>query len=413
MTKIRHLLPLIGVLLLVVAACSDDSRSDAAGPLANGPASSGTATANGDSIDAGGPRDCPDPTLPPGTELGDAELRFTSTCRSYVRTPETAFAGIEDFPYEPHYADVDGMRMAYVEAGPADGEVVLLLHGQPSWSYLYRKMIPVLADAGYRVIALDMMGMGRSDKPIELDDYSYHQHIDWVSEFLETTDLTDVTVFVHDWGSLIGLRVVADHPERFARVVVANGRLPLVPAGMQIIELIDPPVPDSALTLPLPCDDERRTCFERWAGYALTGTAFHPAEVLQWGTAVELTDAELAAYDAPFPDRIWMSGARTFPSLINTLGEAPTNEAAGEFFDRTEMPILTLFGRLDGNLGSEAVQAEMAERPGAEGQAHHSYPDAAHFIQEDKGVDLAERVVAFIQANPVLPEDPVRPRSES
>ena len=294
------------------------------------------------------------------------------------------------------------MRMAYGEAGPADGEVVLLLHGQPSWSYLYRKMVPVLADAGYRAIALDMMGMGRSDKPIEFDDYSYHQHIDWVSEFLEATDLTDVTVFVHDWGSLIGLRVVADHPEWFARVVVANGRLPLVPEGVQLIEVADPPVPDSTLTLLFPCGEARLTCFERWANYALTGTAFHPAEVLQSGTAVELTEAELAAYDAPFPDRIFMSGARTCPSLVNTLGEPPTNEAAWEFYDRTQMPILTLFGRLDLNLGSEAVQAEMAERPpGAEGQAHHSYPDAVHFIQEDKGVDLAERVVAFMEANPI------------
>jgi pimeloyl-ACP methyl ester carboxylesterase len=352
---------------------------------------------------------CAEPELPPGTPLGDAELRWTESCIPFVRTPEERFVGLVDFPYEPRYVHVDGLRMAYVDEGARDGEVVLLVHGEPSWSYLYRKMIPFLADAGLRVIAPDLIGMGRSDKPVQFGDYRYLRHVSWVEQFLDATDLTDITAFVQDWGSLIGLRVIGNQPDRFARVVVANGRLPVVPAGLEPITLPDPPLPDHRITAPFvdePVLADVQTFpgmerFGQWAVFALTGTKLRASEVVQALTTTTLSREELDAYDAPYPDRIYMTGPRVFPSLINTLSEEPTNAAARAVFDAWTKPMLTLFGRKDLTLGSDDIQAEMRDRvPGAVGQAHHAYPEANHFIQEDEGPDLADRIVTFIRTNP-------------
>ncbi len=383
---------------LAIAGCSggDDDGEDA------------TVTPSTSPVASTKPADCPEPSLPPGTELGSAELLWTSDCVPFVRTPDEQFADLPDFPYEAHYADMGGgLRMAYVDEGARDGQVMLLLHGEPSWSFLYRKMIPPLVDAGFRVIAPDMIGMGRSDKPVQFADYSYLKHVDWVERFIAELGLADINVFVQDWGSLIGLRVVGDKPDLFARVVVANGRLPVVPEGITLVTFPDPPLPDDTLTLPFDtCTEEKvlvphfpaiSECFAEWAVFALTGTAFQPSEVIDELTAVELTAEERAAYDAPFPERIYMTGPRVFPSLINTLGGPPNNAAARQVFNAWTKPLLTLFGRLDENLGTDAVQAEMRDQvPGAQGQAHHFYPDAHHFIQEDKGADLAARVIAFV-----------------
>ena len=331
----------------------------------------------------------------------------------FVRTPDERFADLAGFPYQPHYVVVSGLRMAYEDEGPRDGEIVLLLHGEPSWSYLYRKMIPLLAGAGYRVIAADMMGMGRSDKPVQFKEYSYLKHVQWVEQFIDQLGLRNATAFVQDWGSLIGLRVVGDHPDLFARVVVANGRLPVIPEGLKLVTFPDPPLPNDQLTLPFNSCNEAAIvvphigvseCFAEWAVYALTGTAFRPSEVVEELTTITLSTQERIAYDAPFPSRIYMTGARVFPSLINTLGEAPNNAVARKVFDNWTKPLLTLFGRLDNSLGSDAVQAEMRDRvPGAKGQAHYAYADAKHFVQEDKGDDLARRVIDFMVANPSRP----------
>ena len=256
--------------------------------------------------------------------------------------------------------------MHYVDEGPSDGQVVLLLHGQPTWSYLFRKMIPRLAGAGLRVIAPDMIGMGRSDKPVQIGDYRYLQHVAWVEEFIDTMALRDMTVFVQDWGSLIGLRVVGNQPDRFARIVVANGRLPVVPEGFQPITLPPSLEPDDDMVLPFTDptvrDNPWPVNFAKWAAYALVGTRFRPSEVLAHGTVVDLTDDELAAYDAPFPSRIYMAGVRAFPSLINTVGEAPTNERASEVLDAFDRPVLTLFGRRDEGMGTDAVQSLIHDR---------------------------------------------------
>jgi haloalkane dehalogenase len=357
---------------------------------------------------------CPRPNLPPGVTAEGARIRFTPGCVAFVRTPSRNTKRLPGFPYNSKYVKLDGLRMRYVDVGPKSGQVVLLLHGQPAWSYLYRKMIPVLVAGGFRVIAPDLIGMGRSDKPVELAQYSYLKHVGWVKQFLDNVrrerkfgsplGLQNITAFVQDWGSLIGLRVIGDLPDRFARVVIANGVLPVIPVETQLVTLPDPPILNP---YPFPfedsfCDYGDWPCFETWATFALTSTLFSPGGVVEAGTASDLTPAEVAAYDAPFPSQIYRAGPRVFPSLVNTLGQSPTNVGARATFDAMTKPLLTLFGRLDALLGTDAVQAEMRDTvPGAVGQPHHAYPDAHHFIQEDKGDDLAARVVTFINANPL------------
>ena len=217
------------------------------------------------------------PVLPPDVSADDAEIHWTDAGRPFVRTPDDCFEGLPDYPWEPNYAEVDGMRMHYVDAGDPDGEVVLLLHGQPDWSYLYRKMIPVLADAGFRVIAPDLIGFGKSDKPVQLADYRFLRHVAWVEEFIDVLDLDAITPVVQDWGSLIGLRCVGNRPDRFARVVVANGNLLVVPEGVEILTL---PVSLEPQDLEFPhvvSPGGGMTLFEAWATYALVGRDFMPS----------------------------------------------------------------------------------------------------------------------------------------
>lgn len=345
-------------------------------------------------------------TLPPDVDESDAEIHRTGTGRPFVRTPDECFDDLPDYPWAPNYADVDGMRMHYVDAGDPDGEVVLCLHGQPDWSYLYRRMIPVLAEAGLRVLAPDHIGFGRSDKPVQLGDYTYLQHVAWIEEFMDVLELSAVTPIVQDWGSLIGLRCVGNRPDRFARVVVANGQLPVIPEGfepMSLPETLEPqdldfPFSPEALA---EVGGDGMALFERWVHYALVGRDFMPSVVMADGVQRDLTDAELAAYDAPFPARIHMAGVRTFPSLINTVGHAPTNEAARAALDAFERPVLGMFGLRDALLGTPGVRSATRDQiPGAQGQPHHDYPDGGHFIQEDEGPDLAARIVDWIAATP-------------
>ena len=337
---------------------------------------------------------------------GDVPIHVTEDGLEFVRTPDERFEALPGYPFEPHYVIIDGLRMHYVDEGPADGEVVLMLHGQPSWSYLYRKMIPILADAGHRAIAVDHIGMGRSDKPVDLSVHTYAQHIEWVTRFIEELDLQDITLFCQDWGGLIGLRIVGDHPERFARVVTANTRLPVIPPGFNPFTVPDPIEIDCSL------EDVVTEVFgkeygayiqqfQAWINYALTAPNFTPSQIVELGTVNELTLEEAAAYDAPYPSLIYRAAIRTFPSMIAVVEDenAPAWATLGEF----EKPFLSLCGRLDPNLGSEAVQNELINHiPGAEGQPHDRL-DAAHFIQEDIGEILAERVNEFITMNPLSP----------
>ncbi|MBT8212821.1 MAG: alpha/beta fold hydrolase, partial [Acidimicrobiia bacterium] len=327
----------------------------------------------------------------------------------FVRTPDSCFEDLPDFPFEPNYVEIDGLRQAYVDEGPADGEVVLLLHGQPSWSYLYRDMIPVFADAGYRVIAMDHLGMGRSDKPIDIEDYSYVGHADRLERFIEDLGLTDINVFVQDWGSLIGLKVAGENPDLFATIAVGDGALQPVPEGIELFppvanpnEIVD--IPSRFAAMPaqqVPFYDGCEPIFGGlgegyfgdWMVYAMTAESFHASEVVEAMTWFDLTPEEEAAYDAPFPSRTYMAGPRVFPSLVNQLGGNTIEAWNG--LTSFEKPFLTLWASNDpGQLGACETQQQLIDNiPGAAGQPHDRLPEASHFLQDDQGTEIANRLV--------------------
>ncbi len=291
-----------------------------------------------------------------------------------LRTPEDCFFNLPDYPFAAHYTELGGLRIAHVDEGPRDGPIVLLMHGEPAWSYLYRKMIPVLVSAGLRVIAPDLVGFGRSDKPAHAKDYTYLNHVQWMKAWVEANQFEHMTFFGQDWGSLVGLRVVAEMPERFDRVVLANGALP---TG----------------TTPIPF------AFKVWRAFARFSPWFPIGKIVKTGCANGLTLHEVAAYDAPFPSAKYRVGARVFPGLVPTTPNDPeraNNEAALEVFKQWNKPFLTLFSTRDPiTKGGEHMWQKMV--PGAQGQAHTKIRGAAHFLQEDKGREVAEHIVKFIR----------------
>jgi haloalkane dehalogenase len=356
-----------------------------------------------------------------GTDLGDysePEIMTTADGVEFVRTPDAGFEDLPDFPYEARYVEIDGLRQGYVDEGPADADPILLLHGQPSWSYLYRKMIPVLVDAGHRVIAMDHIGMGRSDKPIDIEYYSYLGHIDRLEKFIEALNLEHITLFCQDWGSLIGLYVAGENPEWFDRIVVGDGTLPVVPAGVQPYpEVENPDELNTDIEAPFadippqqfPFFDEEgnrlipgdpATAFADWMVYSMTAESFHPAEVVEALTYFDLPTEEEAAYDAPFPSRIYMAGPRVFPSLVNDLSGVTADAWIGLL--EYEKPFLTIWASNDpGNLGQQATQDRLINNiPGAAGQPHMRLPEASHFLQDDQGAEIARLINEFIMANP-------------
>jgi haloalkane dehalogenase len=291
-----------------------------------------------------------------------------------LRTPEGRFAHLPGHPFAPHYVTLaDGLRVHHVDEGPRGAAPVLLLHGEPSWSYLYRKMIPVVAAAGHRVVAPDLVGFGRSDKPVRREDYTYQRHVDWMRGVLEALDLRRVTLVCQDWGGLIGLRLVAEHPERFARVVAANTFLPTgdTPAG---------------------------PAFLAWQKYSQETPDFHVGGIVRGGCATDLPAEVVAAYDAPFPDDRYKAGARQFPLLVPTSPSDPVavpNRRAWEALRRWEKPFLTAFADADPiTRGADRFLQEAI--PGAKGQPHTTITGAGHFLQEDRGEELARVVVDFI-----------------
>lgn len=295
-----------------------------------------------------------------------------------ARTPDERFEGLPDWPYQPHYAEVDAgdgtrLRIAYVDEGPREAAPVLCMHGEPSWSYLYRHMIPVLVDAGHRVVAPDLVGFGRSDKPIEQSEYTYAGHVDWMAQWLAAVDLTGTTLVCQDWGGLIGLRLLTGAPERFARAVVANTFLP---TG----------------------DVDPGDAFRNWQRFSQETEVFDSGFVVQMGTTTELSDEVVAAYNAPFPDDASTAGARRFPMLVPTTPDDPEsgpNRAAWEVLQAWDRPLLTAFSDRDPiTAGADRVFQEQV--PGAAGQPHTTIEGGGHFLQEDRGPELARVVVDFI-----------------
>ena len=296
-----------------------------------------------------------------------------------LRTPDDRFQDLPDYPFEPHYVEIGdgnggGLRVHYLDEGPADGDIVLLLHGEPSWSFLYRHMIPELVAAGHRCIAPDLIGFGRSDKPSETDDYTYAAHVQWMCDALfEELNLTEITLFAQDWGGLVGLRLVAEHPDRFARVVIGNSGLP---TG----------------------DQKVSGALAAWQEYAATAPTLDIGQIVNMGCASDLSAEVIAAYDAPFPDDSFKAGARIFPSLIPTSPDnvaAPAQKAAWEVLRTFDRPFLCTFSDSD-PLTKGADRAFLEEVPGAAGQPHTTIEGAAHFLQEDQGPALAQVINRFI-----------------
>ena len=294
-----------------------------------------------------------------------------------LRTPEARFVDLPDFAYTPHYTDVGGVRIAHIDEGSRDAPTVLLMHGEPTWSFLYRKMIPVLVAAGLRVVAPDLVGFGRSDKPAHKSDYSYLNHVQWMSAWMQANDLQGITLFCQDWGSLIGLRMVAQAPERFARIVLANGGLP---TGVEQVP----------------------RAFKIWRAFSMFSPWFPIGRIVKTGCVAGLSPQEMAAYDAPFPSRRYKVAARVFPGFVPTTPQDPerqNNERAWEMFKRWEKPFLTLFSNRDPvTRGGYKIWQQLV--PGAQGQPHAITRNAGHFLQEDKGVEVANAIVAFMKMGP-------------
>jgi haloalkane dehalogenase len=299
-----------------------------------------------------------------------------------LRTPDEQFEGLPDYPFEPHYADVDDadggtLRMHYLDEGPADGPIVVLMHGEPSWCFLYRKMIPVLVERGFRCIAPDLVGFGRSDKPTERDDYTYARHVEWVRELLiDKIGIKDATFFGQDWGGLVGLRVVAENPDCFARVAVGNTGLP---------------TGDTRIT----------EAFLNWRRFSQETPNFDVGFIISSAVVNPPTPEVLAAYNAPFPDDSYKAGARVFPTLVPIEPDDPAsaaNRAAWEVFAKWEKPLICLFSDSDPvTKGSDRLFIEKV--PGAAGQPHRTIEAAGHFLQEDKGPELATAIADFIAAS--------------
>jgi haloalkane dehalogenase len=307
-----------------------------------------------------------------------------------LRTADDRFASLAGYPFEPSYVDVDAgdgsgdsLRVHYVDSAPnggattASGETVLLMHGEPSWSYLYRTMIPVLVEAGHRCIAPDLVGFGRSDKPTPRTEYTYERHVDWMREALfDRLDLRNLTLVCQDWGGLIGLRLVGEHPDRFSRVVAANTFLP---TG----------------------DRNPGEAFLAWQRYSQDTPEFHVGGIIKGGCTTKLDAATIAAYDAPFPDESYKEGARQFPLLVPTSPDdpaAPANRKAWEALQTFAKPFLCAFSDQDPITGgADRVLKELI--PGAQGQPHTVIEGGGHFLQEDRGPQLAKVVADFIASS--------------
>lgn len=293
-----------------------------------------------------------------------------------IRTPESRFNNLPDYHFSSHYMEVEmGLRLHYLDEGNKKNPTVLLLHGEPTWSYLYRKMIPILSKGGFRVVVPDLIGFGKSDKPVATSSYTYQNHLDWMTTFIQSLDLQNVLLFCQDWGGLLGLRLITEMEDRFSMVIASNT---ILPAG-QI------PMPES---------------FLKWREYSQHSQSFNIGKVINSGTVTPLSEDVIAAYNAPFPSEEYKSGARIFPSLVPIDyddAECIKNRAAWEKLKKWEKPFLTIFGDKDDIMrGAEKIFQKLV--PGTQNQ-NHTILHAGHFIQEDKGEELAESIIAFYQKN--------------
>jgi len=295
-----------------------------------------------------------------------------------LKTPAERFENLPNYPFEANFLSLDnGLQIHYLKEGINETEIVLMLHGEPSWSYLYRKMIPIVAEAGYQVIAPDLIGFGKSDKLVDKSDYSYQNYVDWMTEFVKKLDLKNITLVCQDWGGLIGLRIAAENEECFKRITTSNTFLPTGQGK-----------PSEA--------------FLQWQKFSQESPKFNVVKVINSGSVSTLSEEEIAAYNAPFPDESYMVAARIFPSLVPTSEDdpaIPANLKAWQVFQKWEKPFLTTFGDSDPiTKGGDMYFQKII--PGTKGQKHTTLEKGGHFIQEDKGEEWAKIIVQFIQDNP-------------
>ena len=290
-----------------------------------------------------------------------------------LRTPDSRFEDLPDYNFSPNYCDIgDGLRLHYVDEGPREGRTLILMHGKPSWCYLYRFMIRQLTAAGFRVLAPDLIGFGKSDKPTELSDYSYTSHVAWMQAWLDHVDVRDAVLFCQDWGGMIGLRLVAENPNRFAAVLAANTGLPIGKGTPSEV-------------------------FLKWQKFSQNVPVFPTGQILQGATTRMLSAAEVAAYDAPYPDETYKAGARIFPALVPTdpsMEGVAENIRAWEVLKNWEKPFLTGFSDQDPvTKGGEKIFQKLI--PGAAGQPHAIVEGGGHFLQEDVHETLSEMLIAL------------------
>jgi len=301
-----------------------------------------------------------------------------------LRTPDEAFTNLPGYDFEPNYTEVDDLdgdgdtlRIHHIDEGPTDAtEVALLMHGEPSWSYLYRHMVQPLVEGGMRVIAPDLVGFGKSDKPAAIEDYTYERHVEWLDQWLLANDLNNLTLVCQDWGGLLGLRLVAAHPERFSRLVIANTGLP---TG----------------------DKTPTEGFMKWRRFSQTTPDFDCGVIVAMGCTTQLSAEVIAAYNAPFPDDSFRAGARQFPTLVPITPDDPSSEAnrqAWSVLESFDRPTLLAFSDSDPvTKGGDKVFLKI---PGTVGQPHTTVEGAGHFLQEDRGPELAALVLEFVTTTP-------------
>lgn len=313
-----------------------------------------------------------------------------------LRTPESAFTNLQDYPYSANYMDIDGMRMHYIDEGKDNEKTIFLLHGQPSWSYLYRHMVPLFVEAGYRVVAPDLIGFGKSDKPVSSEAHSYGNHVRWMTSFVRQLGIKNASAFMQDWGGMIGLRVLAQEPEWLERLVVSNTALAemsglekfMVPKVLKLMAALagKPSVEKFANNIN----------YGNWAGYFRHADQLEIGQILQTLTTRQLSRSEMLAYDAPFPTADYFAGPRKMPEIV--ASELDQVNADWKKLKQWHKPVLTLFSDKDPFLADQGYDKKFqANFSGAKGQPHITIENASHFLQEDQSQQLAENVISWLE----------------
>jgi haloalkane dehalogenase len=312
-----------------------------------------------------------------------------------LRTPNAQFEGLSDYDFQANFMAINGIHLHYVDEGEKEAQPILLMHGEPSWSYLYRKMIPPLRHEGFRVIAPDLIGFGKSDKFARTKDYSHTRHVDMMLEFIRRLQLRDITLFCQNWGGLIGLRVVGEEPNRFSRIIAANTGLPSAKGYKAAIGYPLFKLQIRRMGKVTMAQMQERTNLMTWVAFSRTIPELPIGDIMQMGTVTKLSPHVIRAYEAPFPDESYKAGARIFPYLVPS--ELSKNRKVWEnVLTKWEKPFLTAFSDRDPiTKGNEKYFQKMI--PGARNREHVTVRGAGHFLQEDKSEELSQIILDFMQ----------------